>query len=34
MTTSRIINIGSIDGIHVSPMPTYSYWPARRRSTS
>ncbi|MFN8071903.1 MAG: SDR family oxidoreductase [Mycobacterium sp.] len=22
---SRIINIGSIDGIHVSPMPTYSY---------
>lgn len=22
---SRVINIGSIDGIHVSPMPTYSY---------
>ena len=22
---ARIINIGSIDGIHVSPMPTYSY---------
>jgi NAD(P)-dependent dehydrogenase (short-subunit alcohol dehydrogenase family) len=22
---SRIINIGSIDGIHVSPIPTYSY---------
>ena len=22
---ARVINIGSIDGIHVSPMPTYSY---------
>jgi NAD(P)-dependent dehydrogenase (short-subunit alcohol dehydrogenase family) len=22
---ARIINVGSIDGIHVSPMPTYSY---------
>ena len=22
---SRVINIGSIDGLHVSPMPTYSY---------
>jgi NAD(P)-dependent dehydrogenase (short-subunit alcohol dehydrogenase family) len=22
---ARIINIGSIDGIHVTPMPTYSY---------
>ena len=22
---ARVINVGSIDGIHVSPMPTYSY---------
>jgi len=28
---SRIINIGSIDGIHVPQLPTYSYSPARRR---
>jgi len=26
---ARIINIGSIDGMHVNPLPTYSYGPSK-----
>lgn len=26
---ARIINIGSIDGLHVNPLPTYSYGPSK-----
>ena len=31
---ARVINVGSIDGIQVPPLPTYSYSAARRRCTS